>query len=251
MDDAPAPSSRTLTRGLAVLEIVAGSTGGIGVSEIASRVDFDKGTVSRLLATLRRLGYVNQRSDRLFEIGSKAAWLAGSYDNRLDLIRRAAAPHLAELCARTRETVHLAVREGAFVVYIAQEQPDRELRVDSAVGRRLPLHHTAMGRAFLAALEPAERAALLAGLPAEPSFEAVDERGLEHDVTAAARRGWAAIDRDDEVTRLAALVSRGEGQAVAALALSGPSYRVDPHLDELGALVVETAGRIGSALDAP
>ncbi len=109
MEDAPAPSSRTLTRGLAVLEIVAASEG-IGVSEIASRVDFDKGTVSRLLATLRRLGYVNQRADRLFEIGSKAAWLAGSYDSRLDLIRRAAAPHLAALCARTRETVHLAGR---------------------------------------------------------------------------------------------------------------------------------------------
>ncbi len=107
-----------------------------------------------------------------------------------------------------------------------------------------------MGRAFLAALEPAERAALLATLRAE-SPSPLDERGLDDDVSAAARRGWAAIDRDDEVTRLAAVVTRGDGPAVAALALSGPSYRVDPHVDELGDLVVGAAERIGAALDAP
>ncbi len=233
-----------------MLEAVAAADDGIGVSEIAATVGFDKGTVSRLLGTLRSRGYVHQRTDRRFEIGSRVDWLAGRYRGRIEVVRAAAEGHARDLCARTRETVHVAVREGLDVVYVAQEQPDRAVRVDSAVGTRLPLRRTAMGRAMLAALGPREREALLAALrqDAVVAGDGFDEAELLSDVAAAARRGWAAVDRHDDVTRLAAAITGPLGDPVAALALSGPAYRVEPELAAYAAAVVATAEAISADL---
>lgn len=244
----PTPSSRTLLRGLAVLEAVATAEGGAQVSAIAAQLKLDKGTVSRLLATLRSLGYVYQRADRRFELGSKSALLAGRYHDRTKAIWVTAAPYLTVLCEQARETVHLAVREGPHMVYIAQEQPDRAIRVHSAVGTRLPLHGTAMGRALLAALGPEEREDLLVALRVDAfaTGDQIDEAGILADVAAAAERGWAAVDRDDDVTRLAAAIT--DLEPVAAIALSGPSHRMEPHLAHLATLVVSTAHAISAEL---
>jgi IclR family pca regulon transcriptional regulator len=144
----------------------------------------------------------------------------------------------------------LAVREGLHVVYIAQEQPDRAVRVGSAVGTRLPLQRTAMGRALLAALGELEREELLAALRADAaiSSEPLDEAETRAGIAAAADRGWAALDRHDDVVRLAAAIVDPSNAPVAAIALSGPAYRIEPELDRLACLVVRTAHRVSEEL---
>ncbi|WP_159601019.1 IclR family transcriptional regulator [Agromyces humi] len=248
---AVAATSRTLVRGLSILEIVAEAGGGIGVTEIASAAGLDKGTVSRLLSTLRQMGYVQQRAgDRRFVLGSRCLWLAREYGSRQEDLSSRARPFLAALRDVTHETVHLAIREGSFVVFIAQEQPDRSIRVRSAVGSRLPMHRTAMGRAILAALEPAEREILLTSLHDE-AVAAGDEFDLaliRSDVEMAVARGWAAVDRHDDVTRLAAAIVDAAGEPIAAITLSGPTYRVEPDIDRLGHEVITAAAAVSAAL---
>jgi len=243
--------ARTLVRGLTVLEIVADSPEGIGVTEIAQRAEVDKGTVSRLLSTLRRMGYVQQRAvDRRFVLGSRCLWLARAYRSRQEEITDLAAPFLAQLRDTTQETVHLAVREGFFVTYVAQEQPDRSLRVRSAIGSRLPLHRTAMGRALLALLSDDERDQLVAAIVADAGDrgDSVDVDTLLADVKESVERGWALVDRHDDVTRLASAIIDPDGEPIAAITLSGPTYRVQPELDRLGEAVVATAQAVSAAM---
>lgn len=249
MPDAAPP--RTLLRGFAVLESVAAASGGIGVTEVALATGLDKGTASRLLSALRELGYLRQRAaDRQYELGSRSLWLGQRYREGRHLLIEAAGPLIAALRDRTGETVHLAVREGLRMVYLAHEEPDRQIRVQSAVGQRLPLHRTAMGRAILAVLADEDRQALLVLLrrEAESSAEPFDPVALEHDVAEARRRGWASIDRQDEVTRVAAAVIDGEGQPMGAITISGPSYRIAERIDELGAEAMRTAAALQQAL---
>ncbi|MET0812776.1 MAG: IclR family transcriptional regulator [Microbacterium sp.] len=243
--------ARTLVRGFTVLELVADSPQGIGVTEIAQLAELDKGTVSRLLSTLRQMGYVQQRTvDRRFVLGSRCLWLARAYRSRQEEITDIAAPLLAELRDATQETVHLAIREGFFVAFVAQEQPDRSIRVRSAIGSRLPLHRTAMGRALLALLGDEERQSLIAAIvaDAEERGETVDVDGLLADVEAGAERGWALVDRHDDVTRIASAIIDPDGEPIAAITLSGPTYRVDPELDRFGEAVAGTARAVSAAM---
>lgn len=247
----PSGAARTLVRGLSVLEVVAGAPGGIGVTDVAATIDLDKGTVSRLLATLRQLSYVQQRgADRRYVLGSRCLWLARAYQDGQEGLTAAAAPHLLALRDHTRETVHLAVREGLDMVYVAQEESDRSVQVRSAVGLRMPLHHTAMGRAILATMPDADREDALEQIQArvEASGDSLDLEQIRADVLAASQRGWAAVDRHDDVTRIAATIVDADGEPIAAMTLSGPSYRIDDHIDDLGTEVVAVAHAVSEAL---
>ena len=243
--------ARTLVRGLSILEIVAENAEGIGVTEIAERSGLDKGTVSRLLATLRQMGYVHQRdADRRYTLGSRLLSIARGYDARGESLRRVAQPHLANLRDSTQETVHLAVRTDYEVSFVAQELPDRAVRVRSAVGTSLPMHRTAMGRAILGALPVEERESMLEQVrrDAATRSEVVDLDALRAEASLAAERGWAAVDRQDEVIRLAAAILDPVGEPIAAITLSGPSYRAGGRVDELGAAVRETARKVSEEL---
>jgi len=60
MDESRAHGGGALESGLDILEGLAGSTTGVGVSDLATQLDMDKGNVHRLLQTLIRRGYVEQ-----------------------------------------------------------------------------------------------------------------------------------------------------------------------------------------------
>ncbi|MFD6419908.1 IclR family transcriptional regulator [Streptomyces sp. NPDC060194] len=246
------PAARTLARGLQLLEIVARSPQGAAVSDVAAETGLDKGTVSRLLSALGQLGYVRQRpADRRYLLSGKVLVLARSYEQQLNL-REVARPHLTALRDTTRETVHLAVREGRQLIYVDQVEPDRSVRLASAIGQSLPLHVTAMGRAVLAALPRPEGDELAAQLVADPHFAdfVVDLGHVRDEVEHARRHGWATVARDDDVTRIGVAVLDATGEPVGAVSVSGPAYRVDEHVETHAATCVAAARAISAALGA-
>ncbi|WP_163541978.1 IclR family transcriptional regulator [Occultella kanbiaonis] len=247
----PPGAASTLVRGLSVLEMVAAAGDGISVTEVAAQAGTDKSTASRLLATMRELGYVQQRvRDRRYVLGSRCLWLAQAYQATHDHLVDLARPHLAGLRDATGETVHLAVREGVHVVYVAQEDSGQSVTVQSVIGTRTPLQRTAMGRAILATMSERDRDRLLEQMrtSAAVSHAALDLDEMRADVRQAGIRGWAAVDRRDDVTRLAAAITDVRGEPIAAITISGPSYRVDPRVDDLGSAVARVAGEVSAAL---
>jgi len=204
-----------------------------------------------LLATLRQMGYVQQRgADRRYVLGSRCLWLAHEYQAGQEELTVRARPHLAALRDLSGETIHLAIREGLYMVFVAQEEPDRSVRVQSAVGSRLPLHRTAMGRAILATMPEQDRELLLTQIrdDVESTGGNVDFDEIRKDIIDAKARGWAAVDRHDDVTRIAAAILDADNEPIAAITLSGPSYRLDPEVDRMGAEVVATAHAVSEAL---
>lgn len=238
---------RTLLRGFLILETVAASVEGIGVSEIALKTELDKGTVSRVLAALRELGYVHQRpDDRRYVLGSRSLWLAHRYHLNSEEIVNVARPHLRQLRDITNENVHLAIMEGISLVFVAKEEPDRAVQVKPVLGIQLPLEQTAMGRAILSSMSPERRERLLVQLHSSAAArgEEINLDELRSDVEKASERGWAAIDRHDDVTRMATSILDIRNEPIAALTLSGPSYRIDPKVQEYSDLLLKTAKTI-------
>ncbi len=127
-----------------------------GITELAQRVMMSKSTVYRFLQTMKTLGYVTQEGEsekysltlKLFELGAKAL-------QNVDLIRSADV-QMRELSRLTKETIHLGALEEDSIVYIHKIDSLYNLRIYSRIGRRNPLHTTAIGKVLLAWRDRAE-----------------------------------------------------------------------------------------------
>src|SRR5207249_281056 len=141
---------RSVNNALAVLESFSVERPEIGVTELSQTLGLGKSTVHRLLTSLAARGYVrkNPETDRYclgfkaFEVGSLAAGRGA--------IRDIAAPFLRSLMLAAKETVHLGVLDEWEVVYIDKIESDHPFQMYSRVGRRAPLHCTALGKSLVA-----------------------------------------------------------------------------------------------------
>lgn len=245
--------TRTLTRGLTVLEALAAADElGLGPSALAMEVGLDKATVTRLLRTLMETGYVTQDAvSRRYRLTGKILRLAHGVAQSLDL-QRVARPHLKALRDRLRETVHLGVMEDLAVYYVDKLEADNSIQLVTAVGRTMPLHSTALGKALLAALPEDEREAKYRRMDfaarTEYTICSLDEFRAEIRRTQA--RGYAIDDRENEPhgACVAAAIIAADGRAVGAMSVSGPHFRFHDHLDEFGEQVRETAAQIAREL---
>src|SRR5690606_29779631 len=164
----PAPRSEApdevsaLARGLTLLRTLAEHNEPLSHTELARLTGIPKATVSRLVGTLVSHNHLRQQrgSDR-YELAPGVLDLGNAYLRNFDL-RTSIRPLLAELAEFAGATVHLAVRDRYDMVLIDTVRPDSGLifsRLD--IGARLNICTSAIGRAYLHLLEPAERAELI------------------------------------------------------------------------------------------
>ena len=146
----------SLDRALKILEILGNSDSNMGVSELGRRLDVDKSTAYRLLATLAARGYVEQEPEtKKYKLGLKIVELSSKVLDRLEL-RNVAKPFMKELVQHTDETVHLATLDMGNVVCIDQEETPSMINVNMAVGREAPGHCTSIGKVLWAHLKEEE-----------------------------------------------------------------------------------------------
>jgi IclR family pca regulon transcriptional regulator len=147
-------TSQSLERGLAILSSFDSHRPLIGVSELSRGLDLSRSTAHRYVATLAKLGYLQQDpASKRYRLGPKVLDLGFSAMNSMDLLE-ISAPHLRSLSDETQHTVNLAILDGTDVVYIERcrttRPGQREIDLNLHVGARLPAYCTAMGKAILA-----------------------------------------------------------------------------------------------------
>jgi IclR family transcriptional regulator, acetate operon repressor len=199
-----------------------------GISELARRSGLAKTTVFRLVRELAACGLVEitpagvRLGMRLFELGNSVP--------RQRSLKEAALPFMRDLHEATRETVHLAVLDGAEVVYIEITHGAHAPRLPSRVGGRMPAHATGVGKAILAFSPPEVAAALIdAGLERRTARTIVAPGALRREL-ARIRESGVSFDREESgpgIVCAASPVFGAGGMAVAALSLTGWSSRLD------------------------
>jgi IclR family KDG regulon transcriptional repressor len=128
----------------------------LGISELSQKVMMSKSTVYRFLQTMKTLGYVTQEGEldkysltlKLFELGSKSL-------QHVDVIRYANI-QMREISKHTKEAIHLGALDDDAIIYIHKIDSMYNLRMYSRVGRRNPIHSTAIGKVLLAWGNPQE-----------------------------------------------------------------------------------------------
>jgi DNA-binding IclR family transcriptional regulator len=149
---------------------------------------------------------------------------------RLD-VRGVAQPHLNNLVAFTQETVNITVLEGQECVNIERARSPQPIRYEGWIGRRTPLHCTAAGKVLLAYLPDEERLVRLAlPLVKFTSKTVTNGQTLEENITQVRQQGYAIVHEEFEegFSGIAAPIFNHEDQVVAAVSVSGPTYRMGP-----------------------
>jgi DNA-binding IclR family transcriptional regulator len=249
-------SSTTVLRAISLLEALsAAPPQGMGVTELSREIGANRSTVYRILGALRPLGYVRDGAEPgTVSLGFRVVELGERILGQLD-IRKIAGPHLRRLSEITEETSHLGVLDDTEIVYIDKAEPEKQAtRLFSTPGKRVPLHSTAMGKAYLAAMDPAEAAALIDRIELTPRTEKTitDRDALEAELELIRQRGWSTDIGETEiwVHCAGAVVLGRDGRPAAALSTSAPEARIEVgHIEErIGPAVRETADRIGAEL---
>ena len=244
---------KVLEKTFSILEILLQHGSSMHMTEISEKLGLYPSTIHRILDTLKHWGYVEQDPHtQKYRLGLKLLELGMAKLQQMDLVKEAT-PYLKELVNQCNETVHLGVLEKEEVLYLAKEESSQTIRMISYVGKRAPLHCTALGKVLLAHLSPEERKKTLEGKVLSRLTEntIIDKEELEKELSKVREQGFA-LDREEnekDVRCVAAPIRNYQGEVIAALSISSPIFRIDRNAqNNLKEALIETSEKISKRL---
>ncbi|HWG06278.1 MAG TPA: IclR family transcriptional regulator [Beijerinckiaceae bacterium] len=221
----------------------------IGITSLAKRLGVAKSTVYRLATTLVAEGMLEQnRENERYRLGIALFGLGALVRQRMN-VSTEARPYLFDLREATNETVHLALLEGADILYVYDLESNQAIRMRANLGQRKPALATAEGRAMLAFLPDTLDEIIRRDAQSPKSFGDVSK--LHATLEEVRREGFAREDQESEpgMRSVAAPIRNAAGMVVAAVGVAGPVQRLsDAVLATYGPQVVETANVISLRL---
>jgi DNA-binding IclR family transcriptional regulator len=217
-----------LGKAVAILRAFTVDDQAVPLAELVRRTGLHKATVHRLCGELVGLRLLDKSADGyrlaggLFELGMRAS--VGRS------LLEVATPFLQDLAERTHELVHLGVREGREVVYVAKIGGHRQARSPSRIGGRMPVHCTAIGKALLAYDEDLRHAVLAAPLTRRTPHTIVATGRIRTQLDRVLDSGVAFEYEESSlgIACVAAAVLGADELPVAAISLTGPTPRFKP-----------------------
>lgn len=144
---------KTVEKAISILELFTREHPWLGVTEIAKKLGYHKGTVHLILNTLKKSGYIISDPDtKKYGLGFKLRDLAERVSYRHDL-RDLCLPRMVTLARDSEEDVSLSIPIDKNWVIIAIAHGTQFVRQDIHLGRTLPLYCGAGGRCILAFME--------------------------------------------------------------------------------------------------
>lgn len=224
-----------VTHAITLMKALPANGETIGVNELARRVGLHKSTVSRLLSTLGEHEFIERNAETgHINLGIGLLAMVSPLLGRLDVVK-AAKPILDIVAEETGETASLALWGGHEAVMVEQTLGARAVMHYAWPGKCVPAHTTAVGKVFLAHLPPASlEKVLAAGLKRHTSFSITDPAQLKRELQHIRACGFADNDQENELEScgIASIVRNFLGDAAAALTVSVPKHRFEPHLKE-------------------
>lgn len=205
------------------------------LAEISKQLGWPRSSTFNLLGTLVNRGF-------LYEPRAKAGYYPAPIWAALVNQIEQAQPipvgiHdlLAELVEETGETAVLAAASGAFALFVETVESPSAVRYAAPIGKRVPLHLTATGRALLSQMSADERAGILK----KATFERysvttrMSAEDVEAEIQASIARGWfeGNAEYTPELGGVALPFELGERRF--AMLVAGPMFRVGSRLPAL------------------
>jgi len=222
------PGTAAFGKFMAVLQAVADASGKVTTGQLGRALAMPRPTVHRIVAALLAEGMLAEDAAGGIGLGPRLVSLAfRAWDG--SALRQLAQESLSRLRDRLDETVHLAVRDGAGMVYIDKLESRRNVRMASRIGTRVPLHSSSVGKAWLASLPEVELREVLADLDLTPrtSHSIRDAAALLAEIERTRARGYSVDLQENEldICCYGKALHGPAGRVLGCISVSMPRYR--------------------------
>lgn len=201
---------------------------GARVTELGEILDVSNSTVHRHLTALHECGYVVKEGDT-YHVGLRFLDL-GEHARKRKQAYQMARPKVEELAEETEERAQFIVEEHGYGVYVHRALGAHAVKTDPGIGKHVPIHATAAGKAILANLQPwrVEEIIDQRGLPAVTQYTTTSLEELLTELELIRERGYS-INSEEHIEGLRAIgsvINSPVDQVVGALSISGPTHRM-------------------------
>lgn len=242
---------KSARRTVELLETFAAHDAWLSLSDLHARTGFPRSSLHGLLRTLFEAGWLEaDPATARYRLGVRALICGTAYLDR-DPAIPFATEALESIRERTGFTAHYARRDGAEVVYLETRESRRSTHLVSRVGRTLPAHATALGKALLAELTQAEITGLLPDeLPQLTPHTITSAEQLLAECERTRERGYAMeVEEGTPGVRCVAAVVPYRIPGTDAMSCSIPVDQIDDaEAARVGELLAETAAELGGQL---
>jgi len=224
---------QSLERAFDIIDAIAGSGGKpLSLKEICATTGLHPSTAHHLISTMVGRGYLSQNAEsRRYALGPALLRLRSTTLDALDL-QSVAQPFAAELLRQTGESVYFSTLQGwefPPLIMLPSPHPIRFVRQPSPIPC---LHATASGKCLLAyqPVETIERYIREVPLVRFTPNTIVDPDALRAELARIRERGLSCDfeEQSPGAQCAAAPVFNDQGQVVAALSFSSPTFRATP-----------------------
>ncbi len=245
------PESRSLTKGIQILEALASIPDPLSLSAVAEMIGLGKASTLRLLRTLQGSGYVqrDQHDNYLLE----GDWPSKDQQSRLRAVTEVADPILRQLNAEFGETVALAFLFGDLIRVAHVVESTHNIRMSNYAGRVIQPYASSLGKSITAFQSPEiiQRLLYTYGVFPLTPHTLADFRAIQEDLARVREHGYA-WDREETVlggTCIGAPIIVNGGPVFSAISMSMPNARFTPEVEALlPDLITGYATRIGEKL---
>ncbi|HBY57562.1 MAG TPA: hypothetical protein DEG96_06860 [Candidatus Atribacteria bacterium] len=213
-----------------LLEVLAENGKELGITDLCRKTSLPKGTVHRLLGTLKNLGYIEQNpQNRKYYITFKIFKLVSAITDKIGLGQ--ITPYMRELSQKFNETVNLAILDKDEIIYLYSVGSDNTLKLDLKIGSNQPAYCAALGRVLLAYLSEKKLNDYLqrVKLKSFTPYTITDKNHLKKKLKLVRQQGYSFVSEEymRGVSCIAVPLKDHQGRVCAGLSFSIPTVRVD------------------------
>lgn len=204
------------------------------MTDLCEETGINKSSMFSLLRTMETLGWVVKDAGERYVLGAGISYYNTVYNDSLkqnmNLVERFLAESVQSVGA-VGETFQLSVLDRDEIIYLAKQEGQSLVRLESSPGMRFPAHATAMGKMMLALLPEGELERRYPGkmLPAVTSRTLTDWSEFTAALAVIRKTGYA-LDQEEIIQGIscaAAPVLDAAGRAVAAVSTSMLQHAFD------------------------
>lgn len=235
-------------KAIRILRLFSASEPRLTLAQVSTRLEIPKSTAHNLLTTLIAEGFVEKVRHDQYALGTGMLPLSQAIRVNVE-VRDPAAPMLRQLADASRESAYLTVRDGNYALYIYAVESPQRLIARTAIGDRVHMHCTSVGKAILSGMTDDELQAVVeqAGMPVFTQSTISDLDVLRGELETIRRQGYV-LDRSEHeegVYCVGAAIFNSERHVLGACSVSGVDPEIVGHrCPELSRLVVNTAQQI-------
>ncbi|WP_342642089.1 IclR family transcriptional regulator [Rhodoligotrophos ferricapiens] len=237
---------RAVSRALAIFDAFDEQHLSLSLQEIGERIAMPKATTFRLVNSLERGGFLVRLDNQQYCLSLKMVRLAGLVKSTIG-IREVSRPVMIAVAKQTGETVTVNALSGHERICIDVIDTPSPLMTIVRPGEHLPLLHGATGKALLAYRTPEELDAII---KASPGGDRIDRKSLDEELKLVRERGYALTSgqRVQGITAIGVPLRDMKEEVHHSLALTGPSIRMDPRIEEFAQIMLAAGAEISSRL---